>query len=64
MLAAGEPVGTAGASVLNDVERQSNGTPVVERITGGPATSRSLATLRKVVERFGVGGSTGGAKVR
>ena len=64
VLTAGEQEGTAWAIVLNDVERQSNGTPVVERITGGPATSRSLATLRKVVERFGVGGSTGGAKVR
>ena len=64
VLSAGECEGTAWALVLNDVERQSNGTPVIERITGAPATSRSLATLRRVVERFGDGGSTGGAKVR
>lgn len=57
VLTAGEHEGTAWAIVLNDVERQSNGTPVVERITGAPATSRGLATLRRVVERFGDGAS-------
>ncbi len=53
VLSAGECEGAAWALVLNEVERQSNGTPVVERIMGGPATSRSLATLRRVAERFG-----------
>lgn len=57
VLSVGEREGAAWAVVLNEVERQSNGTPVIERITGGPATSRSLATLRRVVERFGDGGS-------
>ena len=33
------------ALVLNHSEHQSNGTPVVERIIGGPATSRGLSTL-------------------
>lgn len=53
VLSVGECEGTAWVLVLNEVERQSNGTPVVERIMGGPATSRSLTTLRRVVERFG-----------
>jgi uncharacterized protein (DUF1697 family) len=57
VVAAGEHEGTAWAVVLNDAERQSNGTPVVERIMGTPATSRSLGTLRRVVDRFGDGGS-------
>lgn len=52
VLSVGDHEGAAWAVVLNDAERQSNGTPVVERIMGGPATSRSLATLRRVVERF------------
>jgi len=37
--------GAGWALVLNHSERQSNGTPVVERIIGGPATSRGLSTL-------------------
>ncbi|WP_156376830.1 MULTISPECIES: DUF1697 domain-containing protein [unclassified Microcella] len=57
IVATGEHAGSAWAVVLNDVERQSNGTPVIERVAVTPATSRSLATLRRVVERFGDGGS-------
>lgn len=53
IVATGEHDGVAWAVVVNDVERQSNGTPVLERLTGGPATSRLLATLRRVVERLG-----------
>jgi len=36
---------------LNERERESNATPVVERITGGPATSRSMGTMRRLLDR-------------
>lgn len=57
IVATGEHDEIAWAVVLNAVERQSNGTPVIERAAGLPTTSRSLATLRRVVELFGDGGS-------
>lgn len=36
----------------NERDRESNATPVVERLTGGPATSRGLPTLVRLVDRF------------
>ncbi|MCW3493121.1 DUF1697 domain-containing protein [Microbacterium sp. SSM24] len=36
----------------NERDRESNATPVVEHLTGGPATSRGLSTLVRLVERF------------
>lgn len=38
---------------INDRERESNSTPVAERLTGSPATSRGLPTLVRLVDRFG-----------
>ena len=37
---------------INEHDRESNATPVAERLTGLPATSRSLATLGRLVDRF------------
>jgi uncharacterized protein (DUF1697 family) len=36
----------------NERDRESNGTPTVEHLTGGPATSRGLPTLIRLVDRF------------
>ena len=44
--------GEGWALVLNHVDRQSNGTPVVEKITGRAATSRGLPTLLALAERL------------
>ncbi|MCR2783940.1 MULTISPECIES: DUF1697 domain-containing protein [unclassified Microbacterium] len=38
---------------LNDIEGDGNGTPVIEQLTGHPATSRGLRTLARLVNRFG-----------
>jgi uncharacterized protein (DUF1697 family) len=38
---------------INDRERESNATPVAERLTGSPATSRGLPTLVRLLDRFG-----------
>lgn len=38
---------------LNDIEGDGNGTPVIEQLTGCPATSRGLRTLARLVDRFG-----------
>lgn len=38
---------------LNARERESNATPVIERLTGAPATSRGLPTLVRLVDRLG-----------
>ncbi len=38
--------------VLDERDRESNGTPVLERITGAPASSRGLPTLVQLVDRF------------
>lgn len=37
----------------NERDRESNATPVVERVTGTPATSRGIPTLARLVDRFG-----------
>lgn len=37
--------------VLNERERESNGTPAVERTIDGPATSRSLRTVIRLLDR-------------
>lgn len=36
----------------NERTRESNATPVVERLTGSPATSRGLPTLVRLIDRF------------
>lgn len=36
---------------LNHRERQSNGTPLVERVIGTPATSRGLPTLARLLDK-------------
>lgn len=36
----------------NERDGESNATPVIERITGGPATSRGLPTMVGVAQRF------------
>ncbi|MGZ8803806.1 MAG: DUF1697 domain-containing protein [Microbacterium sp.] len=38
---------------INQRERESNATPVAERLTGAPATSRGLPTLVRLIDRFG-----------
>ncbi|MBB3156934.1 uncharacterized protein (DUF1697 family) [Microbacterium proteolyticum] len=35
----------------NERDRESNATPVIERLTGTPATSRGLPTLARLVDR-------------
>lgn len=35
----------------NERDRESNATPVVERLTGGLASSRGIPTLRRLVDR-------------
>lgn len=37
---------------VNERDRESNATPVVERITGLAATSRGMPTLARLVDRF------------
>jgi uncharacterized protein (DUF1697 family) len=37
---------------INERDRESNATPTVERLTSGPATSRGLPTLIRLVDRF------------
>lgn len=38
---------------VNERDRESNATPVLERLTGGLATSRGLTTIVRLLERFG-----------
>lgn len=45
--------GPGWAVTANERDRESNATPVIERLTGGPATSRGMPTLTRLVERFG-----------
>ncbi len=46
--------GGAGYAVcVNDRERESNGTPTLERMLGVSVTSRGLPTLRRLLERVG-----------
>ena len=44
--------GEGWAMSVNERDRESNATPVVERIVGTPATSRGLPTLLRLLERF------------
>lgn len=44
--------GAGWALVLNHIEHQSNGTPVVERVIGSAATSRGLPTLLRLAHRL------------
>ena len=44
--------GPGWAISTNERDRESNATPAVERITAGPATSRGLPTLVRLVDRF------------
>ena len=37
---------------LNERDRESNATPVIERLTGAPATSRGIPTLARLADRF------------
>ncbi|SFS03853.1 Uncharacterized conserved protein, DUF1697 family [Microbacterium sp. cf046] len=37
---------------VNERDRESNATPVAERLTGGPATSRGMPTLVRLLDRF------------
>ncbi|TPW75907.1 DUF1697 domain-containing protein [Schumannella soli] len=42
-----------GWTVLeNERDRESNATPVIERVTGGPATSRGFPTLQRLLGRL------------
>lgn len=43
--------GPGWAVLLNEREQESNGTPVVERLTGAQATSRGIPTLVRLVDR-------------
>ena len=45
-------VGPGWAVTVNDRDHESNATPVVERLTGAPASSRGIPTLARLVERF------------
>jgi uncharacterized protein (DUF1697 family) len=45
--------GRAWALVRNKVEGEGHATPVLERLTGGLATSRGLPTILRLVDRFG-----------
>ncbi|MGN8552915.1 UNVERIFIED_CONTAM: DUF1697 domain-containing protein [Microbacterium sp. SLM126] len=44
--------GDGWAVTANERDRESNATPVVERLTDRPATSRGLPTLIRLVDRF------------
>lgn len=44
--------GPGWAVTVNERDRESNATPVLERITGAPASSRGLPTLTRLVDRF------------
>ncbi len=37
---------------INERDRESNATPLAQRLTGSPATSRGLPTLVRLVDRF------------
>lgn len=44
--------GSGWALVRSDVEGEEHATPVLERLTGGRATSRGLPTLVRLIDRF------------
>ncbi len=45
-------VGPGWVVSTNERDRDSNATPVVERLTGAPATSRGLPTMVRLIDRF------------
>lgn len=45
--------GVGWTVTVNERDRESNATPVIERLTGAPATSRGLPTLVRLVDRLG-----------
>lgn len=45
--------GPGWAVVVNFFDRQSNGTPTIEALINGPATSRGVPTLSGLVDRWG-----------
>ncbi|GAB3408658.1 hypothetical protein GCM10027515_26250 [Schumannella luteola] len=45
--------GPGWAVLENERDRESNATPVVERITGAPATSRGFPTLQRLIAKLG-----------
>jgi uncharacterized protein (DUF1697 family) len=47
--------GPGWALVRNQREGEGNATPVIQRLTGGPASSRGLPTLVRLVDRFADG---------
>lgn len=47
--------GVGWVVTLNERDRESNATPVWERLTGAPATSRGIPTLGRLVDRFSRG---------
>ncbi|MCO7219236.1 DUF1697 domain-containing protein [Klenkia sp. PcliD-1-E] len=47
--------GPGWAVTVNERDRESNATPVVERLTGAPASSRGIPTLTALVQKFGPG---------
>ncbi|SIR75173.1 hypothetical protein [Microbacterium sp. RURRCA19A] len=44
---------------LNERARESNATPVLERLTGAPATSSGIPTLERLIDRFSRGRRSG-----
>lgn len=44
--------GRGWVAVANHRDRQSNGTPLIEHVTGARATSRSVMTLMRLCDRF------------
>ena len=49
--------GPGWAVLLNERDQESNGTPVIERLTGARATSRGIPTLMRLVDRFAAAGN-------
>ncbi|MGC0368254.1 DUF1697 domain-containing protein [Microbacterium sp. SLBN-111] len=43
--------GVGWTVALNERHRESNATPVLERLTGAPATSRGIPTLARLIDR-------------
>ncbi|WZH37397.1 MAG: DUF1697 domain-containing protein [Microbacterium enclense] len=44
--------GPGWAVTRNERDRESHATPVIERLTGAPATSRGIPTLTRLIDRF------------
>lgn len=45
--------GPGWAIICNRVDGEGHATPVLETLTGGPATSRGLPTVMRLISRFG-----------